>query len=311
MGLWLVLFLCEHLLVNSQAALLLGDNAQGFVGLVNSIHNFPYLQVIECFLLGIPILIHGIWGVKYLFTSKMNSRRTNGTAPDMHQYGRNRAYSWQRLSSWILLVGLILHVAKFRFIDYPRSLNLGNQQSYFVTVSVDKGLYTVAARLGVQLLGAEQIEQQRKELEARHAEQTLVDVAKTLQASDQYDAQQQMILTSAQSYEQKKAWIETLEKERVGPHEVVAACSNFGTATLMSVRDTFKSPLYVGLYTIFVLAACFHAFNGLWTFLITWGAILRVSAQKSALRITWSLMALVSFLGLAAIWGTYFLNLKL
>ena len=31
MGLWLVLFLGEHLLTNSQAALWLGDNGKGFV----------------------------------------------------------------------------------------------------------------------------------------------------------------------------------------------------------------------------------------------------------------------------------------
>ncbi len=310
MGLWVVLFLFEHLLVNSQAALLLGDNARGFIELVNSIHNFPYLQLIEIFLLGVPIAIHAILGIKYLFTSKLNSYRTKGQAPDMHQYGRNQAFTWQRITSWILLVGIILHIAKFRFIEYPASINLGDTQSYFVTVSVDKGLYTVASRLGVQLYGREQIQEQKKEIESRYAEQTLVDVAKTLNPTEKYDAQQQMILSSAQSYEQKKAWLKVLERQKVGPTQVVAVASNFGTATLLTVRDTFKSPLYVGLYTIFVLAACFHAFNGFWTFLITWGVVLRVVAQKGALKFAWGLMALVAFLGLAAIWGTYFLNLK-
>lgn len=310
MGLWLVLFLFEHLLVNSQAALLLGDNAKGFVGLVNSIHNLPYLQAIEIFLLGVPIALHAVWGIKYLFTAKSNAHRTNGTSPAMHQYGRNRAYTWQRMTSWILLVGIILHVAKFRFIDYPDSINLGDRQSYFVTISVDKGLYTVASRLGVQLYGPEQIQEQKQEIESRHGEQTLIDVAATLPAKDDYDIQQQMILSSAQAYEQKKAWLSVLERQKVKPAEVVAVASNFGTATLLSVRDTFKSPLYAGLYTIFVLAACFHAFNGFWTFLITWGIVIRVSAQNKALRLAWGLMALITFLGLAAIWGTYFLNLK-
>ena len=102
----------------------------------------------------------------------------------MHQYGRNRAYTWQRITSWILLVGIILHVAKFRFIEYPDSINLGDQQSYFVTVSVDKGLYTVASRLGVELYGPEQIKEQKEDIESRHAEQTLVDVAETLQEKE-------------------------------------------------------------------------------------------------------------------------------
>jgi len=310
MGLWLVLFLIEHLLTNSQAALLLGDNAQGFVRAVNWLHNLPYLQAIEIFLLGVPIAIHAVWGVKYALTAKTNSRRTDGSKPDMHQYGRNRAFTWQRLTSWILLVGIILHVIKFRFLEYPDSINFGDRQSYFVTVSVDKGIYTVASRLGVELFGAQEIEEQSRDIESRHAEQTLVEVAHTLSASPDYDPQQQMILTSAQAYEQKKAWVDVLRKQNLKSNEVVAVTKDFGTATLLSVRDTFKHPIYVGLYTIFVLAACFHAFNGFWTFLITWGIVLKVSAQKGALKFAWGLMALIAFLGLAAIWGTYFLNLK-
>jgi succinate dehydrogenase / fumarate reductase, cytochrome b subunit len=302
MGLWIVLFLFEHLLTNSQAALLLGDNARGFVEMVNTIHNLPYLQAIEIFLLGVPIALHAVLGIKYLFTAKFNR--------SMNQYGRNRAFTWQRITSWILLVGIILHVTKFRFINYPDSINLGNKQSYFVTVSVDKGLYTVASRLGVELYGPQQIQEQKAEMESGSAEQTLIDVARSLPNKADYDAQEQMILTSAQDYEQKRAWLKVLEQQKVSLTEVVAVASDFGTATLLSVRDTFKSPIYVGLYTIFVLAACFHAFNGFWTFLITWGLVIKVSAQKGALRLAWGLMGLVAFLGLAAIWGTYFLNLR-
>jgi succinate dehydrogenase / fumarate reductase cytochrome b subunit len=310
LGLWLVLFLLEHLFVNSQAALLLGDNARGFVNLVNSIHNLPYLQVVEIVLLGVPMGLHAVWGIKALLKAKSNAHRTDGSSPDMHQYGRNRAYTWQRWTSWILLVGIVLHVAKFRFMEYPDSLNLGDRQSYFVVVSVDKGLYTVASRLGAELYGPQQIQEQKKDLESRRGEQTLVEVAHTLQDKDQYDPQEQMILTAAQSYEQKKAWMEVLERQKISAHQVVAVSSDFAIATLLTVRDVFKSPIYGGLYTIFVLAACFHGFNGLWTFLITWGVVLRASAQKGALKVTWALMALVTFFGLAAIWGTYFLNLK-
>ncbi len=310
MGLWLVLFLFEHLLVNSQAALLLGENGRGFVSLVNSIHNFPYLRVIEIFLLGFPIAIHAVLGIKYLFSAKYNSHRTRGQSPDMHQYSRNRAYTWQRITSWILLVGIILHVAQFRFIKFPDIISLGDKQSFFVTVSVDKGLYTVASRLGAQLYGAQQIQEQKQEIESRLGEQTLVDVAATLPAENDYNVQQQMILSSAQAYKQKKAWLAVLERQKVSSTEVVAVTSDFGTASLLTVRDTFKSPLYIGLYTVFVLAACFHAFNGFWTFLITWGIVIRVTAQKGALKLAWGLMALIAFLGLAAVWGTYFLNLK-
>jgi succinate dehydrogenase / fumarate reductase, cytochrome b subunit len=310
-GLWLVLFLMEHLLVNSQAALLLGDNAKGFVEMVNSIHNLPYLQVIEIFLLGVPILLHAVWGIKILFQAKFNSGRSDGTTPQVKENGRNRAFTWQRLTSWILLVGIILHVAKFRFIDYPDELNQGDKSFYFVTVSVDKGLYTVADRLGVELYGPDEMTQERKELQKRQGEQALLAVSKTLPEMTTYDSQQQMILTSAQTYQQRIDWIEMLEKQKIGPTQVVAVAKDFGTASVLSVRDTFKSPIYVALYTIFVLAACFHGFNGLWTFCITWGVIIKVAAQKRAMRWAWGLMALITFLGLASIWGTYWLNLKI
>src|ERR1700733_2092312 len=78
MGLWLVLFLIEHLLVNSQAALILGENGKGFVEMVNKIHGLPFLKAIEFVLLGIPFLIHMVWGVKYLFTAKSNAHKTKG-----------------------------------------------------------------------------------------------------------------------------------------------------------------------------------------------------------------------------------------
>jgi succinate dehydrogenase / fumarate reductase cytochrome b subunit len=310
MGLWLVLFLCEHLFVNSQAALLLGDNAKGFVNAVNAIHNLPYLPVIEMVLLGVPIALHGIWGVKYLLTTQFNSRKGSGSRPALSEYGRNRAYTWQRLTSWILLVGIILHVAKFRFIDYPDSLNQGTHSTYFVPLSLDQGLYTVAARLGVELYTPDMILQERKELEDRQGEQALIEVSKTLPKTSFYDAQTQMILTSAQAFAQKTAWVAMLEKQNISAQGVVAVAGDFGTASVLKVRDIFKQPLYVGLYTFFVLAACFHALNGLWTFCITWGVILKVAAQKRVLCFTWGVMALIAFLGLAAIWGTYFLNLR-
>lgn len=295
MGLWLVLFLVEHLLVNSQAALLLGDNAKGFVDAVNAIHNFPYLQIIESILLGIPIVIHGVWGVKYLMTSKFNVGKSDGSTPSLGEYGRNRAYTWQRLTSWILLVGLILHVAKFRFIGYPDSLNQGAHSYYFVPLSIDKGLYTVASRLGVELYDVEQVTQERKRLEDRQGEQALVEVAKTLPENTTYDAQQQMIAVSAETYRQKMEWMLMLEKQNIKPGQVVAVAKDFGTTSLLTVRDTFKHPLYGALYTLFVLAACFHAFNGLWTFCITWGVVLKVAAQKRMLRFSGALWPLLPF----------------
>jgi succinate dehydrogenase / fumarate reductase cytochrome b subunit len=313
MGLWLVLFLMEHLLVNSQAALLLGENGKGFVDMVNSIHNFPYLQVIEVTLLGVPILIHMIWGVKYLLTAKSNASKSDGSKPALPQYGRNRAYSWQRITSWILLIGLTAHVVKFRFLDYPDSVQESGKTSYLVKISTDNGLYTVADRLGVTLYDGAAIDQEQRALQERGSEKSLVEAADAIRQNKEattYDAQKAIILNSAQKYEGKVDFVSALSSKVLQPNQVIAVAPDFGTASLLLVRDTFKSPIYVGLYTVFVLAACFHAFNGLWTFLITWGVILKMTAQKMMVNVAVTLMIIVTFLGLAAIWGTYFLNLK-
>ena len=317
MGLWLVLFLLEHLLTNSQAALWVGEDGRGFVKMVNTLHNLPYLQVIELGLLAVPFAIHMFWGVRYLMTSKANSYSTKEQNPHLN-YGRNKAYTWQRITSWILLVGIILHVAKFRFIEYPNSVHLGSQTFYLVNVTLDKGLYTLADRMQVALYDENQILEEQALLENRSAEERAVQAAQEIKQQhslwkgpfvDQYNEQEALLLNAVQSYQQRLDWVLALEKQRLSGSEVVAVAKDFGTATLLTVRDTFKSPIYVGLYTVFVLAACFHAFNGFWTFLITWGWVLKMAAQRFWVCVALSMMAIVAFLGLAAVWGTYWFNL--
>lgn len=319
MGLWFVLFLLEHLLTNSQAALWLGDNGRGFVNMVNLIHNLPYLEVIELTLLGVPILLHMVLGVKYLFTSKPNCGGSDGSTPYI-PLRRNRAYRWQRITSWILLVCLIGHVVKFRFWQYPQTLPMGKESHYAIKVSVDDGLYTVADRLGVTLYDSAAIVTERKHLEERSGEKTLLQVAQGFREEkidpwtgpepQDYNNQKAIILASAQTYQEHVAFVEALEKNTLSPGQVVAATKDFGTASLLAVRNTFKNPLWIGAYTIFVLAACFHACNGVWTFLLTWGWILKMAAQRAWTTVVAVVMAVLIFLGLAAVWGTYWMNLR-
>ncbi len=73
MGLWLILYLIEHLIVNSQADLWIGDDGIGFIGLVNLLESLPYLLVIEIVFIGTSLLIHGILGVERALTAKTNS----------------------------------------------------------------------------------------------------------------------------------------------------------------------------------------------------------------------------------------------
>lgn len=319
MGLWLVLFLLEHLFTNSQAALWLGEDGAGFIRMVNAIHNFPYLHVIEVVLLGIPILTHMFLGMRYLHSGRSNAKKTDGSSPSTKKYGRSRAYSWQRITSWILLFGLIGHVVNFRFLEYPIIVSQGERTEYFVKLDMDDGLYSLAYRLDVKLYDKDAIEQEKELFAERSDEKSLLEAAITLKTeefnweegvvSTSFSGQKEIILQSAEKYRLKEEWLKGLTSLPVKSKQVIAESSSFGTATLLTVRNTFKNPIYACLYTLFVLAACFHAFNGFWTFLLSWGMIVKRSAQKSLLLFSLGLMGVISFLGLAAIWGTWF-NLR-
>ena len=303
-GLWLAIFLLEHLLTNSQAALLIGDNGRGFIYFVNILKNLPYLPVVEISLLGIPILVHAAWGIKYIFTGKSNAKRTDGSKPSLARYGRNQAYSWQRYTAWILLIGIIAHVSFMRFYLYPITLNEGAESSYFVRIKMDPGLYTVASRLNVQLYGQEAIANAKERLAKQ--DETVI----TLPEDSMFNKVEQARLDQEQRQELKEEWYEALVKRPIGKHQVIAVADNFGTATLLTVRDSFRDPITCILYTIFVAAAVFHAYNGLWTFMITWGVVLRMRSQKRSVNVCVGIMTIMAFLCLAAIWGTYFINLR-
>ena len=162
MGLWLVIFLIEHLFVNSQAALFIGDDGKGFIDAANTLESLPYLQVAEILLLGLPIVIHTFWGIKYLLTAKYNSFGDDGRGPYLPEYGRNHAYTWQRITAWILVIGILAHVIHMRFIERPISTEQGSQNFYLVKVDLDPGLYTLAARLNVQLYDKNRIQELEK-----------------------------------------------------------------------------------------------------------------------------------------------------
>lgn len=241
MGAWLVLYLFWHLLVNSQAGLFFKDEGRHFVSMVNKLEDLPFLPVVELMFIGLPFVVHIIWGILYLRQAKINSLPGDGTKPNLPQYPRNRAYSWQRITSWILIVGVLAHVIHMRFLHAPKEREEG---VYTVAVTNDAKLQNVADKLKV-----------------------------------------------------------TLEPEGDG---ILAVADNPGKAFFLMVRESFKSPTMVILYSGFVIFACYHAFNGLWTFLITWGVLLTRRSQAVIRQFTIALMWLTIMLGLFSAWGTYF-----
>lgn len=270
-GLWLVGYLILHLFTNSQAALMVGEDAQGFIRAVNSIRELPFLPAIEIIFLAVPFLIHIYWGIIYLFNAKYNSYSSDGTKPSLPEYPRNHAYTWQRITSWILLVLITLHVIHMRFLEYPLSVHQDGKTFYLVRLNTDAGIQSVAKRFGVTLHNEE------RGFQEKHPEET---------------------------------WLESFKSLPLGENQTVAVTPDFGTAELLMVRNTFQSPVMLFLYTVLVLSACFHAFNGLWTACIAWGVTLSPKSQRMMYKVAILLMIVVTFLGLAAIWGTYWVNLK-
>jgi len=304
MGFWLVLFLTLHLVTNSQAALWIGDDGHEFVKIVNVLESLPYLQIVEIFLIGIPILIHGILGIKYALSAKHNASGGRGKKPRL-SYGRNRAFNWQRYASWIILIGIVVHVVQMRFLDFPKDVVFENKEQYLVRLSFDPGLYTLSQRLWVSLYPAEEIldMQVPKEVDFQSLFQDATD-------QEEYSALHKSRARDLQEEQEYRNWVIALKQFDLAPTELVAAAPSPGKAMLLSVRNTFKSFFWSIFYSVFVIATCFHAFNGLWTFLITWGALLSMRSQKSMIPVCISAIFILSFLGLAAIWGSYWVNLR-
>lgn len=258
-GLGLVIFLAFHLYVNSLATLAPADASRAFINSVNSLESTPFLLIVELLLLGVPFALHMVLGIKYLLTARLNSFGSDGSTPALPEYPRNRAYSWQRITSWLLLVGIVVHVVHMRFIERPQHTadgKPGSREQFVVSVAADPELYSLAEQLGVT-----------------------VEPAAAAAAAGAGEKQQ-----------------------------ALAYADDFGTAELLMVRNAFKSPWILLLYTALVLSATFHAFNGLWTFMISWGVVILPRPQTIMRTICYTVMCAITFLGLAAIWGSFWLG---
>ena len=292
-GIAFLLFLCEHMFTNSQATLLLGDDGKGFVRMVNWIHSLPYLVVIELTFIALPLVVHTWWGIERLKLAKINSIPSDGRAVSL-PYSRNIAFTWQLITSVLLIVAIGLHVYYMRFAKEPESEPYGILTQYFVKVSVDPGLYTLAPRLNLMLFDAALLDEAIPHLQG--SDNSLPDLASQVKQNEQL------------AFE--KRTIEAMKALQPTQNEVVVLCDNFGTAVLLMLRDTFKSVWMCILYSLFVIMASFHGANGLWTFAITWGITLSERSRVLIRTATTFLMALLIFFGLACVWGVYWINLR-
>ncbi|MCC3374591.1 succinate dehydrogenase cytochrome b558 subunit [Cohnella sp. REN36] len=104
------LFFVEHALTNYSA---FEHGKEGFVKSVNNLHELPLIFFLELFIIWLPILFHGIYGLYLAFTSNYNTGR--------YQYGRNWAFALQRITGVITFVFVFWHVWQTRI-----QVTLGN-----------------------------------------------------------------------------------------------------------------------------------------------------------------------------------------
>jgi succinate dehydrogenase / fumarate reductase cytochrome b subunit len=304
-GFFFLLFLCEHLFTNSQATLLLGEDGKSFISTVNWIHSLPYFTVVELLFVALPLLVHVWWGFERLFMAKINSIPSNGNNPSL-PYKRNIAFTWQRITSILLVVAIGLHVYYMRFVKEPTSIEYGVHNEYFVRLSVDPGLYTLAPRLNFLLFDKNMIERAQDSLskEPKPAKE------RPLFERTDYDESRAEQVKKQEKRAFEAHLVDKMQQLNPTQNEVVAMCNSYGTAMLMMLRDAYKSIFLCSLYSLFVIIASFHACNGLWTFAITWGVTLSPRSQYLMRIVSNCLMGLLIFFGLACIWGVYWINLR-
>lgn len=312
-GLWFLIFLFEHLFTNSQAAVFFGSSAPWFVNSVNAMHNMPYLPFIEIFLLGVPIGLHMIWGVWYMFTAKSNVVGRGGKTPSIKK-GRNRAYSMQRITAWVILAGIIFHVVQMRFMMYPYKVHTSSYTQCFGRYHLDPGLYKVAGTLNVPIYDARAIEREKENLAGLKKKISLVD--QRLDELEQsgstksttYNPEMTQIYKNISEYNDKEAFIKGLSYFSLGANEVVVVSKKSADLILLNVRQAFQSWWMCAIYTLFVLASVVHGCNGFWTFCITWGLLLSKKAQENWVYFAYGLAFVLTALGMFSIWGSYFFS---
>jgi succinate dehydrogenase / fumarate reductase cytochrome b subunit len=99
-------FLFNHLLTNSTAFL----GAEHFDEHVLWIHSLPWLLFIEIFFIFLPLAFHGGYGVLIALQGRPNQSQ--------YPYMDNWRYTLQRVTAWIALVFILLHLSHFRFAHW-------------------------------------------------------------------------------------------------------------------------------------------------------------------------------------------------
>ncbi len=99
-------FLLNHLLTNSTAFL----GSDHFDAHVEWINDLPWLLAIEILFIFTPLAFHGILGIAIAWQGRLNATQ--------YPYLDNWRYTLQRVTAWITIVFVLVHLAHFRFANW-------------------------------------------------------------------------------------------------------------------------------------------------------------------------------------------------
>lgn len=101
------MFIVVHALTNYQS---FERGAEGFSSGVKLINSLPLLPIAEIFGIYLPLLFHGVYGLYVAYQSDSNMGR--------FKYGRNWAFTAQRITGVITFIFVFWHVYQTRFQVY-------------------------------------------------------------------------------------------------------------------------------------------------------------------------------------------------
>jgi succinate dehydrogenase / fumarate reductase cytochrome b subunit len=112
-------FLINHLLTNATAFLGPGR----FDEHVRWLHSLPFLTAIEILFIFLPLLFHGAYGIKIALEGRINVRQ--------YPYMDNWRYTLQRVTAWIMVAFILLHLAHFRFAHWFGGMDYKAARPFF------------------------------------------------------------------------------------------------------------------------------------------------------------------------------------
>lgn len=130
------LFLVEHALTNYSAW---EGGQEGFSKSIDFLNSVPLVVFVEMFVIWLPILFHGVYGLYIAYQSNINTGRFS--------YGRNWAFALQRITGVITFVFVAWHLYETRIqvaLGNVSHEELGSHMNSIVSDPVVFVVYIVA-----------------------------------------------------------------------------------------------------------------------------------------------------------------------